>query len=658
MLVMVMVMLAGCGGGGGDAAAPPPVATVPQPAILFAGAVSAAADGADATGSMGAPIELDAGGSKDADGNALSFAWSIVSKPAGSTLNLANASAAKLVFQADVLGSYVFRLRVTNSKGGFAEKNATVLVNNRVPNTAVVVNASFTAEPVVKPPVSVSAGSAIVLDATGSTDADGDAVTTTWDLIEKPAGSASSLRIAGQVARFSPDVLGQYKVRARGADSKGAYAETVYVFDAANRSPYNVILDTVAIIDRSQQTAIAGSPVAANGALSYDEHGARLSYLWKVESRPATSGAAIASSALPQLAFTPDVAGAYIVSLTVSSGAAANTAYMTLNVLASVPTVVPLGFKPLYAKYSTSLDRVVAVAADPDALKIVHPITGVIKSVMLPLPGIALSLSKNGKLAAVLQQGSVSLVDLEAAKIIRTLGTGGLHTEVALRDDGIVYLTGSTTSSWTRPAVVALNMLTGAASASPDSFSFYGVTRGVFAATKNKALLISEGISPADIYYFTVDPVSGAILTTGDSPYHGDYPMSSPLFLSASEQLVFTVMGNYFDTDTLRFVGNLGLPGQMIAISHSDARGEALVMRSVYNGSPYFANEYLTSYRRFSIAGSLLLPDVDIPLPVIEGQASYGLDIFHGGNGNHVALVQAGSAQVGASGVKYYVVYR
>lgn len=119
--LLAMSMLAGCGGGGSDSPAPP-VAVAPQPAVLFAGAVSAAAEGADAIGSMGAPIELDASGSKDADGNALSFTWSIVSKPAGSALSLEAPGVAKVSFQADVLGTYVFKLRLTNSKGGAAEK--------------------------------------------------------------------------------------------------------------------------------------------------------------------------------------------------------------------------------------------------------------------------------------------------------------------------------------------------------------------------------------------------------------------------------------------------------------------------------------------------------------------------------------------------------
>lgn len=660
--MLAMVMLAGCGGGGGDRAAPPPVAAAPQPAILFAGAVSAGAEGADAIGSMGGQIELDAGGSKDADGGTLSFAWSVVSKPAVSKLALTTANAAKLSFQADAMGSYVFKVRVSNSKGGFAEKNATVLVNNTVPNAVTVVHASFTAEAVIKPTVAVSIGSGIVLDASKSSDPDGDTVTTSWELIGKPAASMAALVPGEASARFVVDVAGTYQVRVRGTDPMGAYGEAVYVFEAANRSPYNnVILDTVAVIDRAQQTSIAGAPVIASGALSYDETGAALGYQWMLESRPAASVAAIAAPARSQLTFTPDVAGSYVLSLTVSNGKVSNTAYLKLNVLASAPSVTALNFKPEHARYSRSMDRLVVVAGNPDTLKIIHPMTGVTKSVMLPAAGKSMNLSTNGKLAAVLHEGSVSLVDLEAAQIVRTMPTGGAHTEVMLRDDGIAYFVGRTGGQWVRPGVMSLNLITGAALTQIDyaNGQFYGAMQGVFVASKNKALVISEGLSPTDISYFTVEPVNGALLDSGDSPYHGDYAMGGPLFLSSSEQLVFTADATYFDTDTLRYVGKLGLTGKLQSISQLDTRGEALVMQKIYQYNTYpFPVSYLSTYKRFSVAGQLLSADADIGLPTIGGQPSYGISIFHSSNGSHVALVQTGNALVDAPGLQYYLVYR
>ncbi|MEG0884255.1 MAG: hypothetical protein RSH52_23775, partial [Janthinobacterium sp.] len=554
--LLTMAMLAGCGGGSGSdgSVVTPPAAVVPQPAILFAGAVSAAAEGADAIGSMGAPIELDAGGSKDSEGNALSFAWSIVSKPTDSSLRLESPAAAKLGFQADALGSYVFKLRVTNSKGGFAEKNVTVLVNNRVPNAVIVVNATFTAQPVVKTPVAVSIGSGIVLDATGSSDADGDKVSTTWELIQKPAGSTSQLFAAGQTARFSPDVLGLYKVRARGADGKGAYAETVYQFDVNNSIPTGVIQGTVAVVSRDKQTVPVGQPVVTSGILSYDEGGAQLTYAWAVDSRPAGSVAVLGAATAAVPSFTPDVAGAYVLSLTVGNGRQTAVAYLNLNAVTSTSSVVALPFKPLDMRYSQAVDRLVVVTAEPNAMKIINPANGAIVSIDLPTTVKAFNLSPDGKLAGVLHDSVVSLVDLATGTVLKSTGTGGTQTEVFVTNDGVVFLSGQTLASSARPAVAVINARTGQALPPLDfgaGGGFYGVLRGAFAVSKNKAFLSQGGSS--SLSYFTIDPQTNAIVDSGS--VYGDYYMMAPFFLSPKEDLLFSANGSYFNTDTLKYVG-------------------------------------------------------------------------------------------------------
>jgi hypothetical protein len=659
--MLAMIMLAGCGGGGGgsETAAPPLVAAVPQPAILFAGAVSAAAEGADAIGSMGGQIELDAGSSKDSDGGTLSFAWSMVSKPAGSGLNMGAVATPKLNFQPDVLGTYVFKLRVTNGKGGFAEKNATVLVNNRVPNAVVVVNASYTATPTIKPSVAVSAGSGIVLDATGSTDPDGDAVNTMWELFERPANSQAGLVVSGQSARFVADALGIYKVRARGADGKGAYVETVYVFNAANRSPFGVILGTVAVIDRSEQTVIAGSPVLATGALSYDEELDPLSYTWAVDSRPSASSANITQPSAAKLSFVPDVAGAYVLSLTVSDGKHSNVAYLKINALASVAKTVALPFTPVGVRYSTGLDRMVMTSAFPNALKIVNPSNGLIKSVMLPAEAIALNLSPDGKLAVVLYEGNVSLVDLESAQLVRTMATGSAQTEALVDNRGMAYLTGQNISWKGQTAVLALDMRKGTilSLAPAIEWEAFPAMHGIYSPVKNRIFFV-ESITKGSsgyINYAILNADTGAVASTSRSPYTYSMGKTPPLFLTAKEDRIVSSSGAYFNTDTLDLEGYLPIAGTLLSMSQSAAMNEMLVTQEV-SGYSYDERILQTVYKRFT--GELYFPGNDVSLPDINGQASYGLSIFHSANGNHVALVQTGSATRNAPGVLYHLVYR
>lgn len=229
---------------------------------------------------------------------------------------------------------------------------------------------------------------------------------------------------------------------------------------------------------------------------------------------------------------------------------------------------------------------------------------------------------------------------------------------------GVVYMVGQTGGQWVSPAVTVVDGRTGTdltASLGQVGYGFgyfYGTQRGIFAASKNKAFVISNGLSPADISYFTLDPATGAINKAGDSPYHGDYAMGAPFFLSSDENLLFTSSGNYFKTDTLQYAGKLSMTGFLQSMSHSASANEAIVLSASYDQSGYYPYPvvYQPSYHRFT--GPLLFPDADIALPTIGGQQSYGISIFHSGNDNHVVLVQTGSSNPTAAGLKYYLITR
>lgn len=660
--LLATLILAGCGGGGGgsDTPVPAPVNAAPKVSLQFAGTVSTGASGADATATTGADVALDASGSSDAEGDALTYAWTLVSKPAGSAFAIGTANTAKLGIKPDVLGNYVFNLRVTDSKGAFADKSVTVTADNTPPNAVIVVNATYSAQPVIQPALNVSVRSGVVLDATGSTDADGDAVTTTWELIEKPAGSVAALVVTGQSARFSPDVLGLYKVRARGADGKGAYAETVYQINAANTAPVNVIRGAVAVISRDTQTVPTGQPVVTSGILSYDEGGAALSYAWAVDTRPAGSVAVLGAATAAIPSFTPDVAGAYVLSLTVNNGRQTSLAYLKLNVVASTSSVIALPFAPLDTRYNLALDRLVAVTAEPDTLKVINPADGATTSIALPAPVKSFSLSADGKLAAVLHEGVVSLVDLVAGTIVKSTGTAGTQTEVFVTNDGVVFLIGQSIGSSARPSIAVFNARTGQLLPSVDySGGFYGIMRGVFAASKNKVIAVQT--SSTSISTFTIDPKTNAVLTNGTT--YSDYVMSSPLYLSPKEDLLFSSNGMYFNTDTLKYVGRFILgttnsnANSVASLSYSPTNAEVLMMESSYAYVyPGYDTTYLTSYRKYS--GDLLFPAGTVSLPVIGGEASYGIGIFHTAAGDPVALVQTGGAQKSTARAKYYLVYR
>jgi pimeloyl-ACP methyl ester carboxylesterase len=104
--ISLAVLLGACGGGGTDNASPPAIANTPP--VASAGAAQSVV--------INAVVTLDGSGSSDVNGDALSYAWTLSGKPAGSTVALANSTSAKASFTADVAGVYTATLVVNDGK--------------------------------------------------------------------------------------------------------------------------------------------------------------------------------------------------------------------------------------------------------------------------------------------------------------------------------------------------------------------------------------------------------------------------------------------------------------------------------------------------------------------------------------------------------------
>jgi hypothetical protein len=625
----------------------------PNPVLVAtASAVTQDNGSAVVTTSVGYDVVVDAGTSTDADGDALQYAWSLQGKPAGSAVSLSATTGASVRLIPDVLGDYTVRATVTDPRGATGIRTVIVRANNRRPLANIATNATPQAL-ASAPDLMVPPGTELTLRGDGSADADGDALSYAWTLETKPSGSTAALSSTSIAnPRFVADAAGSYGLLLRVTDGAGAFSERRVTVNAGRHAP-------VAVIDKRQITTLIGGSITANANLSYDQDGDTLTYEWALDARPAGSAAVIGTTNTAQLQFTPDLAGTYAASVTVRDGQSSSIAYVSVLVLANAANTVTLDFVPDDARYSVGLDKMVLVATSPNTLRIVDPFTAAQRTVVLPAGVKSFNLSNDGRLAVVLHEGAVSLIDLATATLIRTSASSGSQTDAFVTNDGFIYMIGQTGGQWVDESVGVLDGRTGVPvvqSGSTGFGYFYGTQYGVMAERLGKTFLMSQGLSPSDISYFTFNRATNLVLQAGDSPYHGDYSMATPLFLNEDQTLLFTSAGTYFRTDTLRYAGALqGVSYGVLSMSHAGASEELLLLSPAAAGwgSP---TTYATNYKRFT--GALFLPDADLSFPQIAGAASYGLKVFHTGTGRHVMLVQTGTATAKGAGVRYHVVLR
>ena len=106
-----------------------------------------AAIAADALGERGAVIDLDASGSHDPDGDALTYSWSFVSRPATSTATIGAAGPEQASFVPDALGTYVVRLELSDGAASATDdhsividiprlRGGTISTDSTIPNTS------------------------------------------------------------------------------------------------------------------------------------------------------------------------------------------------------------------------------------------------------------------------------------------------------------------------------------------------------------------------------------------------------------------------------------------------------------------------------------------------------------------------------------------
>lgn len=280
--------------------------------------------GANVNANVGQTVALSGAASTDPDGDALTYAWSFTSRPAGSTASLSGSASVTPSFTADSPGTYVVQL-VTND-GTMDSMAASVSVSVIAVHSAPVADAGL--------PQSARVGETVTLDGRQSSDPDGSVLSYAWRIKEAPSGSTAVL---GNPTAAQPTLI---------LDKSGSYEIELVVSDGSLASPPAFVVVTTlnsAPVARQvgDRTVSFGAIVSLDGSGSSDADGNALTYAWTLSTRPAGSVASLSNPSLVNPSFTPDRIGSYVVQLVVNDGSVNSAAAAaTITVIAGTPAAI------------------------------------------------------------------------------------------------------------------------------------------------------------------------------------------------------------------------------------------------------------------------------------------------------------------------------
>ena len=311
---VLLLALAACGGG------------KDTPGAGGATNVPTASAGPARTVSTGATVTLDGSGSLDTSGAALSYAWTLSTRPSGSSAALLAANTVAPSFVADVAGNYVAQLVVSNGTRSSAAVTVTISANltNAAPSARAGTNQS------------VLVASTVTLDGSTSTDSDGDPLSYRWTLVATPTGSNAVLSSATSPR---PTLV---------ADLAGSYTATLVVNDGKIDSLSSIVTvlasaGNAAPVARAgvARTTVPGATVTLDGTASSDANNDVLSYRWTLSSRPSGSNAVLPNPTAAVTSWVPDVVGSYVATLVVNDGAL-DSAASTVAITVTTANIAPV----------------------------------------------------------------------------------------------------------------------------------------------------------------------------------------------------------------------------------------------------------------------------------------------------------------------------
>ncbi|MEI5640013.1 MULTISPECIES: PKD domain-containing protein [unclassified Pseudoalteromonas] len=251
------------------------------------------------SGRVNEAIELSARRSRDIDGRALSYTWTVEPKTANLDYSTSNEHTDTMTFTAHSEGFYSYSVSVSNgelsqSSSGFIQ----IHPDNFAPTVSITPKASNSV-----------VGNTQSFIATGE-DKDGDTLTYEWLLDSQPNGSQASLISQGKTAELTYDEPGNYVVIAKVSDGKKSATDVALarVSEAQNNAT------TIAGITHTGLMKVNNMVRVHAEVMDNDSAPEALTYFWKIQG-PTGYLSHLAQSDKHSVSFTPKQSGRYEVFL-------------------------------------------------------------------------------------------------------------------------------------------------------------------------------------------------------------------------------------------------------------------------------------------------------------------------------------------------------
>lgn len=217
--------------------------------------------GSDVATAVGDNVSLDGSRSYDPLGRALTYSWSLVDKPTGSSLtSLSSNDTATASFAPDAKGVYVANLVVNNGLASSISDAVTITAVGD--DSAPVANAGEDS--------SVEDCTYVQLDCSQSRDPDSDALTYQWEVQSKPtgslAGTSSFSDRTSERPTFWPDVAGEYVLSCAVSDGSTWSSPDMVALTADERASNS----RPSVDAGTDATSDGGSATCEESGYSYD----------------------------------------------------------------------------------------------------------------------------------------------------------------------------------------------------------------------------------------------------------------------------------------------------------------------------------------------------------------------------------------------------